>query len=897
MPPHPQPCGRVVLYPFSYQGHANPMFRLAAPDPAGHPPGYRFVAVPDNTPPELTTSHDVAAVVTALNESCAAPFVDRLKELMAEEEEEGVVRCVIADVIWYKPVVAARELGVPVFGLMTRLDMLPLHINVCKMYLWKFLNSSKLYPEAQKDATVDILPPFRVKDLHHIDTSDLYAFSELLANIVAGARRSSGLIINTFESIEGDNICRIHDELSIPVFTIGPLNKLVPHVDSSFIPQDRDCLQWLDRHAPSSVLYVSFGSLAAMDAHKFLEIAWGLAGTKVPFLWVVRPSLVRGLELNSNEIPSDLKEEINGRGMIVSWAPQEEVLSHPSVCAFVTHNGWNSTVESISEGIPMICKPYFRDQMGNARYVYDVWRVGVEMEVGSILQRSNVEAAVEKLVNGKEGKEVKQRISDLKLEAEKCIKKDGSSNTSFKQANVQSMMAASTAPPCGRVALFPLPYHGHITPMLRLAAILHSRGFSITVLHTDLHAPDPAVHPPDYRFVSVPDDTPPELAASEDVVALVESLNESCAAPFGDRVREMVVREEEEGGVLRCVIADVMWYAPAAAARELGVPVVAMMTSSASSFRTFMEYPALLERGFLPMNETKEEDIVDILAPFRVKDLQRIDTSNLFGFANMLESVVAGARLSSGLILNTFDFIEADNICWIHDELSITVFSVGPLNKLTPFVGNNFLPEDRDCLKWLDKQAPCSVLYVSFGSVATMDSHEFLEMAWGLADTKQPFLWVVRPSLIRGVSLNPDELPGALLEEINGRGKIIPWAPQEEVLCHPSIYAFVTHNGWNSMIESISEGVPMICKPCFGDQKGNARYVCDVWGVGVELEVGSVVQRAMIQAAVDKLVNGKEGKEVKQRMQDLKIEAEKCISKGGSSEASLCKLVDSVISF
>ncbi|EEE60470.1 hypothetical protein OsJ_13726 [Oryza sativa Japonica Group] len=419
--------------------------------------------------------------------------------------------------------------------------------------------------------------------------------------------------------------------------------------------------------------------------------------------------------------------------------------------------------------------------------------------------------------------------------------------------------------------------------MCVFAAVLGSRG-----------APDPAAHPPEYRFVAVADGTPPELVVSEDAAAVLTSLNETCAAPFADRLAALLA---EEGGVL-CVIADVMWYAPAAAAPELGVPLMLLMTSSASSFRTFMEYPLLLERGFLPVDDAQKDTLVDILPPFRVKDLQRIDTTNLYSFANVLANVVAAARLSSGLILNTFDFIEGDNICRIRDELSIPVFAIGPLNKLIPLVGrSSFLPPDCDCLRWLDTQAPSSVLFVSFGTMATIDAQEFLEVAWGLAGTKLPFLWVVRPSLVRGLRLHSSELPSDLQEEINGRGRIVSWAPQEKVLGHPSVRAFMTHNGWNSTIESISEGVPMICRPCFGDQMGNARYVCAVWRLGVEMEVGSVLQRAKVQTAVEKLVNGEEGQNVKQRMRNLRIEAEKCVSKGGSSDTGLRNLVDSILSF
>lgn len=152
----------------------------------------------------------------------------------------------------------------------------------------------------------------------------------------------------------------------------------------------------------------------------------------------------------------------------------------------------------------------------------------------------------------------------------------------------------------GRVVFFPFPYQGHFNPVLRLAGALHARGLAVTVFHTELRAPDPADFPADYHFVPVPVDVPPEVVASEDIARLVIELNAGMKAPFKHRL-EALLTEGEEGGSVRCVITDVIWYSAQAAARELGVPALGMMTSCASSFRTFMAYPALIEKGYLPV--------------------------------------------------------------------------------------------------------------------------------------------------------------------------------------------------------------------------------------------------------------------------------------------------------
>ena len=150
-----------------------------------------------------------------------------------------------------------------------------------------------------------------------------------------------------------------------------------------------------------------------------------------------------------------------------------------------------------------------------------------------------------------------------------------------------------------RVVLFPFPYHGHLSPMLRLAAALHARGLAITVMHAEHHAPDPADHPADYRFVPLPADVVVGLLSSEDVARLLMELDAILAVPFKDRLAALLA-EPDAGGVC-CVIADVQWYSALAAARKLGVPTLGLMTSSAASFRTFMAYPTLIDKGYLPV--------------------------------------------------------------------------------------------------------------------------------------------------------------------------------------------------------------------------------------------------------------------------------------------------------
>nr|CDM86895.1 unnamed protein product [Triticum aestivum] len=247
--------------------------------------------------------------------------------------------------------------------------------------------------------------------------------STLIERIVESSMCSSGVIINTFSELEDAELQKIIDGMGVPVYAIGPLHKISLGAQSSLMAQDRTCLDWLDKQEVGSVLFVSFGSLASMDQEELVETAWGLANSHMPFLWVIRPDSVQGL--GNIGLPVGFEEEARGRGMVVSWAPQQEVLGHQAVGGFWTHNGWNSTLESISEGVPMICRPHFGDQMINSRYVQEVWKIGFVLE--GKMDRDNIQRSVKKLFCHEEGGEMRRRANNLKDKATQCIQKGGSS--------------------------------------------------------------------------------------------------------------------------------------------------------------------------------------------------------------------------------------------------------------------------------------------------------------------------------------------------------------------------------------------------------------------------------------------------------------------------------------
>ena len=246
--------------------------------------------------------------------------------------------------------------------------------------------------------------------------------------------KTSGIIFNTVHELERESLDAISQKL--PVYPIGPMLLMLSLTRQTIVrdtislwTEDRECLTWLDAAPPSSVLFVAFGSLANLSSDQRKELAEGLEASGRPFLWVIRLDVLKGRPFSS-VLPEGFLERTKDRGLIISWAPQLEVLSHPSVGGFLTHCGWNSITENLSTGcIPMLCWPQIAEQRMNARIVVDNWRVGLEIKVeyGNIVKASAIEKVVVELMQGDKGKEIKKRTLVLKDVVAQCVQEGGSS--------------------------------------------------------------------------------------------------------------------------------------------------------------------------------------------------------------------------------------------------------------------------------------------------------------------------------------------------------------------------------------------------------------------------------------------------------------------------------------
>ncbi|KAL1827510.1 hypothetical protein DCAR_0206661 [Daucus carota subsp. sativus] len=434
-----------------------------------------------------------------------------------------------------------------------------------------------------------------------------------------------------------------------------------------------------------------------------------------------------------------------------------------------------------------------------------------------------------------------------------------------------------------RLVLVLFPLQGHTTPMLQLGSLLYSRGFSITIAHTSFNPPNPINHP-HFHFLLLPDKTHYSLNSGTPKIKDLESINLNCQAPLKEFLE---LQKQRTYSQVAGVIHDSLMYFAAAVANDYKIPSLVLRTSSAAFAQTYVALPRLLAEGSLVFEDSMLHELVPQLNPLRFKDLP-VSRENMEVTLKLMD-ILRNSKSSSALIINTLDCFEQLPLFQLRQHFQVPIFGIGPLSRMASASSTSFLEEEASCIAWLNTQAPKSVLYISKGSLAMSDEKELREIAWGLVNSEQPFLWVVRPGSVSGSDWT-ESLPQGFIEHVGERGLIVKWAPQKEVLAHCAVGGFWTHCGWNSVMESLSEGVPMICSPQFFDQKVNARYITHTWKVGLELE--GELERGDIERSIRKLVAGTEGVEIRQRAIEWKQMIDVSILEGGSTYNALNDLTE-----
>ncbi|XP_065872706.1 probable UDP-glucosyl transferase 73B6 [Euphorbia lathyris] len=271
-----------------------------------------------------------------------------------------------------------------------------------------------------------------------------YPFPSETVKLFWGCReaelRSFGVIVNSFYELEPAYADHCRNFLGRKAWIIGPVslcNRTVVEKSRRGIEasiDEHECLKWLNsKKKPNSVVYLSFGSISEFSAAQLKEIAMGLESSGKDFIW----SVIRQTGENDDEdwLPEGFEERTKGKGLIIrGWAPQVVILEHEAVGGFVSHCGWNSTLEAIAAGKPMVTWPIGGEQFYNEKLLTEVLKIGVSVGVeqwtqigGASIKSETVKMAVNKIMEGEEAEEMRKKVKELGEMAKKAVEKGGSS--------------------------------------------------------------------------------------------------------------------------------------------------------------------------------------------------------------------------------------------------------------------------------------------------------------------------------------------------------------------------------------------------------------------------------------------------------------------------------------
>lgn len=347
--------------------------------------------------------------------------------------------------------------------------------------------------------------------------------------------------------------------------------------------------------------------------------------------------------------------------------------------------------------------------------------------------------------------------------------------------------------------------------------------------------------------------------------------------------------ETEVGLKTNCMLTDAFFWFAADMATEMKATWIAFWTAGPNSLTVHLYTDLIRETiNIKEVDEHMEETLGFItgMEKIRVRDApEGVVFGNLDSvFGNMLHQMGLVLPRATAVFINSFeelDLILTDNLRSIFKRY----FNIGPLALLSQ--RETQVNDPNGCLAWMEKRSPASVAYISFGTVMAPPPGELLAIAEGLESSTVPFVWSLKEKEMV-------DLPKGFLDRTREQGIVVPWAPQVELLKHEATGVFVTHGGWNSVLESVSGGVPMICRPFFGDQRLNGRSVEVVWEIGMTITNG-VFTKDGFEKCLDRVLVQDDGKKMKCNAKKLKEQAHEAVSEKGSSVENLKGFFDAVV--
>ncbi|KAM4124929.1 hypothetical protein ACB094_01G269600 [Castanea mollissima] len=448
------------------------------------------------------------------------------------------------------------------------------------------------------------------------------------------------------------------------------------------------------------------------------------------------------------------------------------------------------------------------------------------------------------------------------------------------------------------VVLFPFMSKGHTIPILHLARLLLHRSLTVTIFTTPANRPfifeslnDTTVTILDLPFSHNVPDIPVGIESTDKLplMSMFPSLANASKLmqPDFERALQTLPR------VSFMVSDGFLWWTLESASKfniprfvYYGMSYYSSCVSKAVAINRLLFGPEsddeLVSVPTFPWIKVTRNDFEPPFTEPEPKGLQIEFT---------MKAVIA-TSMSHGIIFNSFYELEPLFADYWNSECTPKAWSVGPLCLAEPPKGSTEPHNKLKWVQWLDKKHDqgSSVLYVAFGSQAEISPAQLKDIGTGLEESKVNFLWVIRKS--------ESEISDGFEERVKDRGIVVrEWIDQREILMHESVQGFLSHCGWNSVLESICVGVPILAWPMMAEQPLNARMVVEEIKVGLRVETcdGSVrgfVKWEGLEKMVKELMEGEKGKEVRKKSKELAEMAKKAMEEGGSSKCTLDLLID-----
>ncbi|KAF3440657.1 hypothetical protein FNV43_RR18941 [Rhamnella rubrinervis] len=483
---------------------------------------------------------------------------------------------------------------------------------------------------------------------------------------------------------------------------------------------------------------------------------------------------------------------------------------------------------------------------------------------------------------------------------------------------MNEMEKSNTKP---HAVLFCYPLQGHVIPSVHLAVKLASKGFTITFVNTKYihHHINKSKSKPNHTSKDDDDDEDDIFAGIRNSTLDIRYATIDDGYPLGfdrslnhdqfwdgfkyvfpahvDELVGNIVRKHSQPP-LTCLIADTFFTWSSMIASKYNLVNISFWTEPALVLTLYYHLDLLIQNRHFGASHDNRKDTIDY-----IPGVPEIDPKDLMSYLQATDPrttvhkiifrAFADVKKADFIVINTVQELESMTISALQQKQP--TYAIGPIfpsGFAKSIVPTSLWSESHCTHEWLSTKPHNSVLYVSFGSYAHACKKDIEEIAEGLLLSKVSFIWVLRPDIVS--SDENDILPVGYEEAIKGRGLIVPWCSQIEVISHPAIGGFITHCGWNSILESIWCKIPLLAYPLLTDQFTNRKLVVDDWKIGVNLIDSKPINRKEIAEKINRVMSGKLGDELKKNIMEARNCVENALGHGGSSETMFSRFLSDV---